>query len=147
MAVAELLAAAAAETDQLSLEPAGTPAPPPRDVVVVHGPAADLVAAVMAGWCVRTGAALMVEPDPARWPLALVWARPTIVAGNAADLDRLAERLQRLEREPRRLRRRLGPLGRARAIVRIGEPEAASAGWWRRLDLPEVIFERRGAAR
>lgn len=147
MNVPELLAAAAAEPEQLSLELASTSTPHIRDVVVVHGPAADIVAAVMAGWCVRTGAALMFEPDPARWPLALVWARPTIVAGSAADLDRLAERLQRLEREPRRLRRRLGPLGRARAMVRIGEPEPESAGWWRRLDLPAVTFERRGAAR
>lgn len=147
MDLSELLAATSAEPEPLSLDLASASAPQVRDVVVVHGPSGDIVAALMFAWSVRTGAALMVEPDPARWPLALVWARPTVVAGSAADLDRLAERLQRLEREPWRLRRRLGPLGRARAVVRIGEPEPDSAGWWRRLELPMLAFDRRGAAR
>jgi hypothetical protein len=112
-----------------------------RDIVVIHGPP-DALSAVMVGWSIRTGAALMVEPDPARWPLAVVWARPTVVAGTGAELDRLAERLQRLEREPRRLRRRLGPLGRMRAVVLVGENGAASSNWWRSLGLPLLSCER-----
>jgi hypothetical protein len=109
---------------------------PSRDIVVVHGPVGEEAAAIATAWAVETAAAILLEPDVPRWPQTLAWARPTVVVAAGSDLEHLAEALRRVERKPERLRRRLGPLGRVRAVVGIGPAASDGDSWWSGIGLP-----------
>lgn len=75
-------------------------------------------------WALVTGAALFLEPDPRALPGSTAWARPTLVAADAAPLVELARQIRRREQgRLRRLRRRRGPphpFGRLRLVIVLG---------------------------
>ena len=133
---------AAARALEATLPPA-----PRRDVAVLAAPLAGPLAGparLLLAWAVLTGAALVLEPDPAALAATAAWARPTVFLGDAAAIAALRARVPPPSRFARLLSRRRSalPFGRLRALVVAGPPlpEAEAAFWSARgvrmLDLP-----------
>jgi hypothetical protein len=107
-----------------------------RDVWIASGPADDRFERVLAHAALAGGWAVLREPALPVPAATLLWARPTLIAGRAAEL---AELLAAAAAEAPRwgarrwLRRRLA---RLRALVVPAAAGAASA------DLPERLAER-----
>ncbi len=125
----EELAALAAGIDA-ALPPAGA-----RDVVVFQRPLCEPGARALLAWATCSGAALLLQPDPAQLAASVLWSRPTVVAGRAAELAGVRAALAGHEPRPERLRRRRGPLGRLRAVIALDAaadwPSGAEASFWR----------------
>lgn len=104
-----------------------------RDVAVLAAPLAG-PARLLLAWAVLTGAALVLEPDPAALAATAAWARPTVFLGDAAAVAALRARVP----PPSLLRRLLSrrrlfgrPFGRLRALVVAGPPlPAEEAAFW-----------------
>jgi hypothetical protein len=115
------LAVAAAETDAA----AGTGRRRGREIVLANLDLRARDGRTLLTWGLLTGAALFLEPDPRALPASTAWARPTLVAAEAAPLIELARQLRRHVdgRLGRKLRRRKGPaypFGRLRLVVVLG---------------------------
>jgi hypothetical protein len=132
-----------------------------REILVLAGGLDERPVRLLLAWAVVAGAAVVLEPDPARWRATVLWARPTILHGGAAELAALGQHLDRLNR-PGRLSRALArlpgrrrqaasgssepgreappappprgrlPLGRLHTIFQACEPEPADAASWQR---------------
>ncbi|HZI64373.1 MAG TPA: hypothetical protein VFE44_06305 [Thermoanaerobaculia bacterium] len=111
------------------------PAAARRDVLVFHRPLAEPGARALLAWATLAGAALLLQPEPFHLAASVLWSRPTLLAGNVAELETVRAALVRHEPRLDRLRRRRGPLGRLRAVVAldaVGEwPAASEAKFWR----------------
>jgi hypothetical protein len=97
-----------------------------RDILVLDRPPAVAAGSLLLGWAAAAGAAVVLEPDSERRAATIAWVRPSIVAGSAAELRDLGERLRSLG-DAVRLRRRRAPLGRLRAVV-VLEPSDGVLG-------------------
>jgi hypothetical protein len=104
------------------------PAAPGRDVLVFHRPLVEPGARALLAWATLAGAALLLQPEPSHLAASVLWSRPTLLAGNDAELAAVREALVRAEPRSDRLRRRRGPLGRLRAVV-VLDAEAAGPTW------------------
>lgn len=103
-----------------------------RDVAVLAAPLAG-PARLLLAWAVLTGAALVLEPDPAVLAATAAWARPTVFLGDAAAVAALRARVPSPPFLARLLSRRRPPLpfGRLRALVVAGPPlPAEEATFW-----------------
>jgi hypothetical protein len=112
------------------------PAARGRDVAVLAAPLAG-PARLLLAWAVLTGAALVLEPEPAALAATAAWARPTVFFGAAAAVAALRARvppeplLARLACRLRPRRRPALPFGRLGALVVSGPPlpEGEAAFW------------------
>jgi len=99
---------------------------PEREVLVLPRPLADPAGRRLAAWALAAGAALVLEPDRALLAATAAWVRPTVFAGDPAEIAAL-----RAEVEARRRRRGL-PFGRLHTVAVLGGealPAAESAFW------------------
>ena len=139
MSQAELLAAAA-EVQSVIPAPSGRRADSPeRQILVAGWPLQEWAGRLLAAWAVAAGAALVLEDDPARRLGTVLWARPTVFHGTAAEVAALRLQVE-AARRPRQWQRfhrvQAPPLGRLRTLFQ-GEPPAAD----------EVVFWRQRGAR
>jgi hypothetical protein len=140
---AELMAAAARVASAIDA-PAGRGARR-REILVAGWPLQEWPARLLAAWATATGAALVLEADPARRPGTVLWARPTVFYGSAAELAALGRQVE-AARQPRRWRRSrppAPPLGRLRTLFQADPPSPAEAAFWqecgaRLLQLPGI---------
>jgi hypothetical protein len=108
-----------------------------RDIVVCCRPLAEPGARAVLSWAAEAGAAVVLEPDPAKLVATAVWARPTVFYGSAAELASLRRQLERRAgaRWSLSRRRRAGlPWSRLRAVL-LDDPAALGGGegdFWRR---------------
>jgi hypothetical protein len=94
-----------------------------RHIVVLGGFAGDQAERFLLSWATVTGAAILLEPEPASYVPTAVWARPTVFAGTAADRARLREAVERSRRRP--------PFGRLQAVLGTeGEPPPEERAFW-----------------
>ena len=99
-----------------------------RHIVVLGGFAGDPAERFLLSWATVTGAAILLEPEPAYYVPTAVWARPTVFAGTAADRARLREAV---ERDRLFLRKGRLPFGRLRAILGVdGELPPEERVFW-----------------
>lgn len=106
-----------------SLDPSG------RDITVLAGRLSAPPVCAQLGWALASGAAVLLEGDAEAALETALWARPTVLAGSAADLARLAERP-----EAARTGRR-APLARLRAcwVSDVSKlPAGLTESWERR---------------
>jgi hypothetical protein len=99
---------------------------PEREVLVLPRPLADPAGRRLAAWALAAGAALVLEPDRALLAATAAWVRPTVFAGDPAEIAAL-----RAEVEARRRRRGL-PFGRLHTVAVLGGealPAAERAFW------------------
>lgn len=95
-----------------------------REIALVHLDLRRADGRALLSWGLLSGAALFLEPDSRAVAASAAWARPTLVAAEAAPLVELARQLRR--REESRLRRLLRrgrprhPFGRLRLLVVLG---------------------------
>jgi hypothetical protein len=141
---AELMAAAERVEIAIGAPPGQRRLPRRREVLVAGWPLHEWPARLLAAWATASGAALVLEADAARRPGTVLWARPTVFYGSAAELA-----LLRGQVEPARKPRRFGrsrpplPLGRLRTLFQAAPPEPAEAAFWqergaRLLQLPAM---------
>ena len=98
-----------------------------REVLVLPRPLADPAGRRLAAWALAAGAALALEPDRGNLAAAAAWVRPTVFAGDPAEVAAL-----RAVVEPRRRRRRGLPLRRLHTVAVLGgaPPPAAERAFW-----------------
>jgi hypothetical protein len=111
-----------------------------RDILVLDRPPGEARGRQLLGWAAAAGAAVLLEPETDRTAATVAWARPTVVAGSAAELAAIGERLLGLG-SATRLRRRRGPLGRVRAVVLIASPAGELPEPWASLGVPAIPLE------
>lgn len=76
-----------------------------REIVVLGGALGDPVERTMLSWATLTGAAVVLEPDPALRAATAAWVRPTVFHGTPAEIADLRARVKRKRGLPfRRLR-------------------------------------------
>jgi hypothetical protein len=76
-----------------------------REIVVLGGALGDPVERIMLSWATLTGAAVVLEPDPALRAATAAWVRPTVFHGTPAEIADLRARVKRKGGLPfRRLR-------------------------------------------
>ena len=125
---------------------AGLPRAPSRDILVLTGSLADPTVQLLLTWSLLRAAALLLEPALSAYAATVDWARPTLLAGTAATLAALHQRLTPKAAPPRRPwhRRPRGPLARpldrVRAVVVLGgeKPDETTTAQWRQLGVPLV---------
>jgi len=100
---------------------------PRRDVLVLPRPLADPAGRRLAAWSLAAGAALVLEPDRVHLAATAAWVRPTVFAGDAAEIEALRALV-----DAGRSRRRGLPLGRLHTVAVLGGealPAAERAYW------------------
>ena len=76
-----------------------------REIVVLGGALGDPVERTMLSWATLTGAAVVLEPDPALRAATAAWVRPTVFHGTPAEIAELRARVKKKRGLPfRRLR-------------------------------------------
>jgi hypothetical protein len=76
-----------------------------RGIVVLGGALGDPVERTMLSWATLTGAAVVLEPDPALRATTAAWVRPTVFHGTPAEIADLRARVKKKRGLPfRRLR-------------------------------------------
>jgi hypothetical protein len=106
---AELLGSFLLESVPAERSPAEVAAPLPpgpgssRDVWISWRPPSHPAERFLAGWAIRSGAAIVVDPASALHPELVAWVRPTVLSGTAAELLELASQIEKLA--PRLFRR------------------------------------------
>jgi hypothetical protein len=108
-----------------------------RDILVLDRPPTEAGGSLLLGWSAAAGAAVVLEPDSERSASTIAWVRPTLVAGTAAELRGLGERLLLLG-DAAHLRRRRGPLGRLRALIYLDRAPADPGPPWLTIGVAEV---------
>lgn len=81
---AELLAAAGAFAGRLAAA-----RPRSREILVLPRPLHHSAGRLLAAWSLLAGAALVLEPDPGHLVRSAVWVRPTVFAGDVAEISAL----------------------------------------------------------
>ncbi|HEV3459910.1 MAG TPA: AMP-binding protein [Thermoanaerobaculia bacterium] len=140
--VAELLAAAArvegtigaaSRVEGATGSAAGPRGSRGREILVGGWPLREWAGRLLAAWAVTAGAALVLETDPSRRLGTVLWARPTVFHGGAAETAALRLQVE-AARRPHRWRgwRRLPspPLGRLRTLFQLQPPAPAEAAFW-----------------
>ena len=94
-----------------------------RDIVVLGGPLEIPEERAMLSWATLTGAAVVLEPNPALRVATAAWVRPTVFHGTAAELTALRGLV---EKERRGWRRPRLPFRRLWTVLVTG-PEALRA--------------------
>jgi hypothetical protein len=118
-----------------------------REVLVAGWPLQQWPARLLTAWAITTGAALVLEADPARRQGTVLWARPTVFYGGGADLAALRHHVEATAARARRRHRSRPPalpLGRLRTLFQLAPPTPAEAAFWqqrgaRLLQLPGVV--------
>jgi hypothetical protein len=95
-----------------------------REIVVLGGPLEDPLERMMMAWATLTGAAVVLEPDPALRIATAAWARPTVFHGTPGEIADLRARVGKGRKG------RL-PFRRLRALVAAGEIAEEEAELWR----------------
>jgi len=95
-----------------------------REIVVLGGPLGEPAERAMLTWATLTGAAVVLEPDPALRAATAAWVRPTVFHGTPAEIADLRGRVK--ERGARRPFRRL----RTVLVTGVEGLGAAEAVWW-----------------
>jgi hypothetical protein len=127
----ELLAAAAEVERAIALPSRRHAESREREILVAGWPLQEWAGRLLTAWAVASGAALVLEADPALRLGAVLWARPTVFHGTAEELAALRLRVE-AARRPRRWRRRpVPPLGRLRTLFQREPPAADDAAFWR----------------
>jgi hypothetical protein len=105
------------------------PAPPARkkakrEIVVLGGPLGEPAERAMLTWATLSGAAVVLEPDPALRAATAAWVRPTAFHGTPGEIADLRGRVK--DREKRR------PFRRLRTLLVTGAEGlgAEEAAWW-----------------
>ena len=95
-----------------------------REIVVLGGPLGEPAERAMLTWATLTGAAVVLEPDPALRAATAAWVRPTVFHGTPAEIADLRGRVK--ERGKRR------PFRRLRTLLVMGAEGlgAEEAAWW-----------------
>jgi hypothetical protein len=116
---AELAAAAERVAAAIGPAPKGK-----REIVVLGGPLGEPAERAMLTWATLSGAAVVLEPDPALRAATAGWVRPTVFHGTPAEIADLRGRVK--ERGARR------PFRRLRTLLVTGEEGLAAeeAAWW-----------------
>ena len=97
--------------------------PRTREIVVLGGPLEDPVERMMMAWATLTGAAVVLEPDPALRTATAAWVRPTVFHGTPGEIAELRARLGKSRKG------RL-PFRRLRTLLVVGVlPEGEEAFW------------------
>jgi len=126
---AGLLAQAGSVAAEVAAAP---PCREPQEILVSFHPLADPVERALRTWALTTGAAILLEPFAGAGLASVAWARPTLLAGSAAELALLRPAAAAGgARRPWRRRPRL-PFGRLRLLLVTGElllPEGEAAFW------------------
>ena len=105
--------------------------PGAREIVVLGGPLEDPAERMMMAWATLTGAAVVLEPDPALRRATAAWVRPTLFHGTRDEIAELRARLGKARKG------RL-PFRRLRTLLVVGT-EAL-------LDEEEAFWRERGVA-
>ncbi|HEY4561865.1 MAG TPA: hypothetical protein VIJ36_02745, partial [Thermoanaerobaculia bacterium] len=95
-----------------------------REIVVLGGPLEDPLERAMIAWATLSGAAVVLEPDPALRAATAAWVRPTVFHGTPAEIADLRARVGK------RRKGRL-PFRRLRTVLVSGEISEEEAGFWR----------------
>jgi hypothetical protein len=95
-----------------------------REIVVLGGPLGEPTERAMLTWATLTGAAVVLEPDPALRATTAAWVRPTVFHGTPGEIADLRSRVK--ERGKRR------PFRRLRTLLVTGTEGlgAEEAAWW-----------------
>jgi AMP-binding enzyme len=115
-----------------------------REILVLGRALATPAGRILTAWATVAGAALVLEPDAASYLRTLLWARPTVAHGSAAELARLRSAVESAERSSlrtrlARLRRRSSrrpsrqggqPPGRLRTLFQDEAPEPGEIAFW-----------------
>lgn len=114
--------AAAAERVGEAIGPA--PKKTKREIVVLGAPLGEPAERAMLTWATLSGAAVLLEPDPALRAATAAWARPTVFHGTPAEIADLRARVK--ERGKRR------PFRRLRTVLVTGAEGLAAeeTAWW-----------------
>jgi hypothetical protein len=94
-----------------------------REIVVLGGALEDPLERAMMAWATLSGAAVVLEPDPALRAATAAWVRPTVFHGTPAEIAELRSRAGKARKG------RL-PFRRLRTVVVSGAlPEEEAAAW------------------
>lgn len=102
-----------------------------RDIVVLGGPLEIPEERAMLSWATLTGAAVVLEPNPALRVATAAWVRPTVFHGTAAELAALRSWAEKEKKGWLRRRPRL-PFRRLRSVLVTGSealPPEDEAFW------------------
>jgi hypothetical protein len=94
-----------------------------REIVVLGGPLADPVERTMMAWATLTGAAVVLEPDPAVRAAVAAWVRPTLFHGTPVEIADLRTRAGKARRG------RL-PFRRLRTLLVAGKLAPEDLAFW-----------------
>jgi hypothetical protein len=94
-----------------------------REIVVLGGPLEDPMERMMMAWATLSGAAVVLEPDPALRAATAAWVRPTVFHGTPGEIADLRARAGK------RRKGRL-PFRRLRALVVVGTLAEEDAAFW-----------------
>jgi hypothetical protein len=76
-----------------------------RDIIVLSGPLDDAAERAILSWALRTGAAVVLEPNPAQRVATAAWIRPTVFHGTPEEIATLRQWVEKArQRWWRRLR-------------------------------------------
>jgi hypothetical protein len=95
-----------------------------REIVVLGGPLVDPVERSMMSWATLTGAAVVLEPDPALRAATAAWARPTLFHGTPGEIAALRARAGKG-------RKGWLPFRRLRTLLVVGDLPAEEDAFWR----------------
>ena len=98
-----------------------------REIVVLGGALGDPVERTMLSWATLTGAAVVLEPDPALRAATAAWVRPTVFHGTPGEIADLRARVKK---------KRGLPFGRLRTVL--------VAGWQVLAPEDEAFWRQRG---
>ncbi|HEY3569401.1 MAG TPA: hypothetical protein VGP73_15830 [Thermoanaerobaculia bacterium] len=95
-----------------------------REIVVLGGPLEDPLERSMMAWATLSGAAVVLEPDPALRTATAAWVRPTVFHGTPEEIADLRSRAGKARKG------RL-PFRRLWMVLVSGEISGEEAGGWR----------------
>jgi len=99
---------------------------PKREITVLARCLEEPLARLLLAWATLSGAAVVLEPDGVAFLTTAAWARPTVLAGTAADLETALVRAEAGGKGPR------SPFGRLRfwlVAESEGVPHRVAARW------------------
>jgi hypothetical protein len=109
-----------------------------REIVVLGGPLEDPLERTMMAWATLSGAAVVLEPDPALRAATAVWVRPTVFHGTLEEIADLRARVGKARRG------RL-PFRRLRTVVVAGALAAEDAAFWEERGVRVKRLDAKGA--
>ena len=94
-----------------------------REIVVLGGPLEDPLERAMMAWATLSGAAVVLEPDPALRAATAAWVRPTVFHGTPGEIADLRARAGRARKG------RL-PFRRLRTVLVAGARAEGDEAFW-----------------